>query len=166
MNLQPGAMDVVLDDVDFAPEKTMIWANHLFYWHKSMIFYSRQLGAEHARQAPHPMDLPSTQRGKTRGSETHTLGKSLQETSCHPRLPFPSLHFRSEDSLSSLSSDSVPPSPPRRGPWASQASLPASCLCPLALRVSSHHASEGNPFNHKPTVFCSKLSHDFPPLLE
>lgn len=29
MNLQPGAMDVVLDDLNFAPEKTMIWANHL-----------------------------------------------------------------------------------------------------------------------------------------
>lgn len=30
INLQPGAMEVVLDDLDFAPEKTMIWANHLF----------------------------------------------------------------------------------------------------------------------------------------
>ena len=29
MNLQPGAMDVVLDDLNSAPEKTMIWANHL-----------------------------------------------------------------------------------------------------------------------------------------
>lgn len=140
-------MEVVLDDLDFAPEKTMIWANHLFnlfqisYWHNNMLSYSRQLGAEQARQGPHSMDLPSTQRKKTRGSETHRLGKSLQETSCHPWLPFPSRHFWSEDILSSLSSDSVPPSPPCRGPWGSHVSLPASSLCPPAPRVSSHHAS-------------------------